>query len=690
MADVRDLLVEIGTEELPPKALMRLSEAFQRGMGDELAKAGIASQGLTAYATPRRLAVLAHGLSERQADSEVQRRGPALAAAFDSEGQPTRAALGFARSCGVSVDQLAQIETEKGRWLAYRVVQPGRSTDSLVPSMVTAALAQLPIPKRMRWGDLSVEFVRPVHWVVLLFGDQVIDAEILGIRAGRVTRGHRFHRPGPLEIGHANGYAELLEEQGHVLAAFDQRRDVIRAQVAAKATELGGRAVIDPELLDEVTSLVEWPVALAGSFESRYLEIPAEALVATMKNHQKYFHLVDDQESLMAYFIAIANIDSRDMTQVRAGNERVIRPRLADAEFFWTQDRKQTLASRMDRLGEVVFQEKLGSLQDKSRRVAALAAKIAGLAGSDPALATRAAELSKCDLLTEMVGEFPELQGIAGRYYAAHDGESEEVAAAMDEQYLPRFAGDQLPSTATGRAVALADRLDTLVGIFGLGQSPTGDKDPFALRRAAVGVLRIMIEARLELDLADLLEAAAGAYEIFEPAPVAAQVFDFMMERLRAYYQETGVAPDSFESVLATRPTRPLDFDRRARAVSRFRELPQAASLAAANKRIHNILKKAGGRPAPEPDPALLMDPAEKALASELQAVRRRVEPMLDAGGYSEALSQLADLREAVDRFFDEVLVMSDDERLRANRLALLNGVSQLFMRTADISRLQA
>ncbi len=690
MADVRDLLVEIGTEELPPKALMRLSKAFQRGMGDELAKAGLASQGLTAYATPRRIAVLAHGLSERQADTEVQRRGPAVTAAFDAEGQPTRAALGFARSCGVPVDQLEQIETEKGRWLAYRVVQPGRSTESLVPSMVTAALAQLPIPKRMRWGDLPVEFVRPVHWVVLLFGDRVIDAEILGVRAGRVTRGHRFHRAGPLEISHANSYAEILEKEGHVLAAFDQRRDVIRAQVAAKATELGGRAVIDTELLDEVTSLVEWPVALAGSFEGRYLDIPAEALVATMKNHQKYFHLVDDQESLMAYFIAIANIDSRDMAQVRAGNERVIRPRLADAEFFWTQDRKQTLASRMDRLGAVVFQEKLGSLQDKSRRVAALAAEIAGLAGSDPALATRAAELSKCDLLTDMVGEFPELQGIAGRYYAAHDGEPEEVAAAMDEQYLPRFAGDQLPSTATGRAVALADRLDTLVGIFGLGQSPTGDKDPFALRRAAVGVLRILIEARLELDLADLLEAAAGAYEIFEPAPVAAQVFDFMMERLRAYYQETGVAPDSFESVLATRPTRPLDFDRRARAVSRFRELPQAASLAAANKRIHNILKKAGGRPAREPDPALLRDPAEKALASELQAVRRRVEPMLDAGGYSEALSQLADLRETVDRFFDEVLVMSDDERLRANRLALLNGVSQLFMRTADISRLQA
>ncbi len=690
MADVRDLLVEIGTEELPPKALMRLSEAFQRSMGDELAKAGLASQGLTAYATPRRIAVLAHGLSERQADTEVQRRGPAVTAAFDAEGQPTRAALGFARSCGVPVDQLEQIETEKGRWLAYRVVQPGRSTESLVPSMVTAALAQLPIPKRMRWGDLPVEFVRPVHWVVLLFGDRVIDAEILGVRAGRVTRGHRFHRAGPLEISHANSYAELLEKEGHVLAAFDQRRDVIRAQVAAKATELGGRAVIDPELLDEVTSLVEWPVALAGSFEGRYLDIPAEALVATMKNHQKYFHLVDDQESLMAYFIAISNIDSRDMAQVRAGNERVIRPRLADAEFFWTQDRKQTLASRMDRLGAVVFQEKLGSLQDKSRRVAALAAEIAGLAGSDPALATRAAELSKCDLLTDMVGEFPELQGIAGRYYAAHDGEPEEVAAAMDEQYLPRFAGDQLPSTATGRAVALADRLDTLVGIFGLGQSPTGDKDPFALRRAAVGVLRILIEARLELDLADLLEAAAGAYEIFEPAPVAAQVFDFMMERLRAYYQETGVAPDSFESVLATRPTRPLDFDRRARAVSRFRELPQAASLAAANKRIHNILKKAGVQPAREPDPALLRDPAEKALASELQAVRQRVEPMLDAGGYSEALSQLADLRETVDRFFDEVLVMSDDERLRANRLALLNGVSQLFMRTADISRLQA
>ncbi len=655
-----------------------------------LAKAELAFQGVTAYATPRRLAVLIRELATGQADKEVQRRGPALAAAYDAEGQPTPAAMGFARSCGVAAEQLEQIETPKGRWLAYRVLQPGQSTVDLVPSIVETALAQLPIPKRMRWGSLQVEFVRPVHWIVLLFGDEVVNADILGVRAGRATRGHRFHHPEPVDIEQPADYARVLEAEGKVLAAFEQRREVIRTQVEARAAELNGTAEIDPELLDEVTSLVEWPVAVAGSFEQRYLDIPSEALVATMKNHQKYFHLVDQQKRLMPYFIAVANIDSQDMAQVRAGNERVIRPRLADAEFFWTKDRDHTLASRTSRLQGVVFQEKLGSLGDKSRRVASLAAAIARLSGTDPERATRAAELCKCDLLTEMVGEFPELQGIAGRYYAAHDGEAEEVAAAMDEQYMPRFAGDVLPATATGRVLALADRLDTLVGIFGIGQSPTGDKDPFALRRAALGVLRILIESRVELDLAQVLATAAGGYDLFEPEPVAAQVFDFMMDRLRAYYQDLGVAADSFEAVLATRPTRPLDFDRRARAVTRFRQLPEAASLAAANKRIHNILRKADHPPHGAADPALLTDAAEKALAKELHGLRRKVEPLLEAGEYSEALTLLAGLRETVDRFFDEVLVMSEDEALRNNRLALLNEVSGLFLRTADISRLQA
>jgi glycyl-tRNA synthetase beta chain len=688
----RDLLIEIGTEELPPKALPTLSGAFRQGIEDGFAKAGLSVGAVQEFASPRRLAVLVKGLPVGQADKTVERRGPALTAAFDEEGVPTKAAQGFAASCGVTVDQLERVETDKGAWLVHRSVQPGRLTADIIPEIVRASLDRLPIPKRMRWGDLEAEFVRPVHWVVMLFGDEVIDCEILSVRSGRETRGHRFHHPAPLYLGEPEAYEPLLLSEGRVIADFAKRREAVRAQVLEAAAQLGGHAVIDEALLDEVTALVEWPVAIVGDFEQRFLEVPAEALVSSMKGHQKYFHVIDAHGLLLPHFIAIANIDSREPEHVRAGNERVIRPRLSDASFFWNQDRRQPLAARMEQLKTVVFQQKLGSLQAKSERIAALARAIAEAIGGDAAQAERAGRLGKCDLMTAMVGEFPELQGIMGRYYALHDGEPAEVAAALDEQYMPRFAGDGLPATATGQALAIADRLDTLAGIFGIGQLPTGDKDPFALRRAALGVLRTCIEKQLDLDLRALLDQAAARLRsdgVKIADTTAEQVFDFMMERLRAYYQDAGVTADTFEAVLARQPARPIDFDARIRAVTAFRRLPEAESLAAANKRIQNILRKAETAVPEQAQAALFVEPAERALGEQLAALEGEVRALLGERRYEDALCRLAGLRGAVDGFFDAVMVMAEDAKLRDNRLALLKRLGDLFLEMADISRLQ-
>ena len=689
----RDLVIEIGTEELPPKALKRLSEAFAAGVRDGLQAADLSFGAHTPYASPRRLAVLVKDLDERQADKLVERRGPALTAAFGEDGCPTKAAEGFARSCGVAVDDLERIETDKGAWLLFRHQQPGQPTAALIPDIVRAALDKLPIPKRMRWGALDAEFVRPVHWVVLLFGDQAIDAEILSVKAGRETRGHRFHHPDTLYLGEPEAYAPLLESEGHVLAEFAVRREAVRAQVLEAGARLGGSAVIDDDLLDEVTAMVEWPLAVSGDFDRRFLDVPAEALISTMKANQKYFHVVDANGKLLPHFITVANIDSKDVAVVRAGNQRVIRPRLADAEFFWTQDRKHKLETRRKRLESVLFEKQLGTLLDKSERVATLAGAIAEAMGANRAWAERAARLAKCDLMSEMVYEFPELQGIMGRYYAAHDGEPDEVAQAQDEQYMPRFAGDQLPATATGQALAIADKLDTVVGIFGIGQPPTGSKDPYALRRAALGLLRIIIERQLPLDLQDLVQQAADALgDRLTVKAVKGEVFDFMMDRLRAYYHDSGVAPDVFEAVLAERPTQPFDFDRRVRAVTHFLTLPQAESLAAANKRISNILRQAieqGIAVSAAVDTTKLAEPAEQALAEQVADMAEAVTPLFDARDYEPALARLADLREAVDRFFDEVMVMVDDAPLRDNRLALLAKMRNLFLRVADLSRLQ-
>ncbi len=695
----RDLLVEIGTEELPPRALRRLSEAFAAAMAEELTKASLAHAGLHPYATPRRLALLISGLVTSQQDQESMRRGPAISAAFGDDGCPTKAAQGFARSCGVPVDELEKLETDKGAWLAYREHRQGQATTTLVPQMVQAALERLPVPKRMHWGSSTVEFVRPVHWVVLLFGDEVIDAQILGVRAGRETRGHRFHYPHALYLAEPEAYAPLLETEGRVVADFDTRREVVRARTEESAAKLEGRAVVDDELLDEVTAMVEWPVAVAGSFEERFLDVPAEALISTMKVHQKYFHVVNARDELMPYFIAVSNIDSREPEQVRRGNERVIRPRLADAEFFWNQDRKKPLEARREALKDVIFQRALGTLYGKSERIAALAGALARHLGFDGATAQRAAQLCKCDLMTQMVGEFPELQGVMGRYYARHDGEPGEVAIAIDEHYLPRHAADDVPETPAGQAVAIADKLDSLVGIFGIGQAPTGDKDPFALRRAALGVLRVLIERGLDLDLRESLAAAAERYDAVlwgsgaagrDPAETIEAVYGFMMERLRGYLYERGVRPVVFEAVRVCDPSRPYDFERRARAVTEFLELPEAEALAAANKRIHNILKQAGEAPEISgPEPPRPGEPAEQALLDALGEVADRALPRFSAGEYTAGLRELARLRAPVDAFFDQVMVLVEDGAVRAGRLHLLRRIRDLFLQVADVSRLQ-
>jgi glycyl-tRNA synthetase beta chain len=692
MAARRDFLVEIGTEELPPKSLLTLATAFADGIAKGLDGAGLAHAAVERYASPRRLAVRVRRLVEQQPDRAIERRGPPLKAAFDTQGAPTQAALAFARSCGTEVSALEKLETPKGVWMVYRGTETGASTVSLLPAIVQGALDALPIAKRMRWGAGEAEFVRPVHWVLMIFGREVVPCEILGVRSGNLTCGHRFMAPKAIRIASPGTYVSALRKRGRVMVDIDERRETIRKGVAAVAAGLNGTAVIEGGLLDEVTALVEWPVPLAGRFDAKFLELPPEVPIATMQDHQRYFPVRDAGDRLMPWFITVSNIESSDPAQVIAGNERVVRPRLSDAAFFWASDRKHRLDSHRDALKRVTFQTQLGSLYDKSRRVGALATDIAGSIGGDRALAGRAADICKCDLLTSMVGEFPELQGLMGRYYAELDGEAAEVCEAMREQYLPRFAGDELPSTMTGMAVAIADRLDTIAGIFAIGQKPTGTRDPFGLRRAALGLLRIAVERRLELDLPRLIDNAIAALPCAAPENTAGEVYDYVFERLRAYYLEGDagleITAEMFDAVLATRPASPLDFDSRLRALAEFLRLPDAQSLAGANKRIANILRKAPGPVGDTIDENLLRDPAEQILGEQLTAIARMVEPKFQARNYTEALQDLAVLRGAVDEFFDSVMVMADDPALRANRLALLGRLRSLFMHAADLSRL--
>ena len=685
-----DLLIEIGTEELPPKALQPLSKALATGMLKGLEQAGLTHADVTLYAAPRRLALWIKDLQTAQPARSNERRGPAARAAFDADGNATKAAQGFARSCGVNVEQLGKLETDKGSWLVYRSVEPGKQAAELVPGLLEQALKGLPIPRPMRWGSREAMFARPVHWVVLLLGDSVIDAEILSVRSGRNSYGHRFHHPAALYLETPAAYAPLLETEGHVVVDWPQRREAIRAQVVAAAASAGGEAILDEALLDEVTGLVEWPNAVLGRFDERFLAIPSEVLIATMQGHQKYFAVKACDGILLPCFITISNIDSADPAAVIEGNERVIRPRLEDAAFFWDQDRKQSLHNRLDGLKHVVFQRQLGTLYQKSERIAGLAEALAVDLGAVAGQGARAGMLSKCDLLTGVVKELPELQGTMGRYYALHDGEAEPVAAAMEQQYLPRFAGDELPDSTLGRALSIADRLDTLVGIFGIGQPPTGTRDPFALRRAALGVLRIIIEGELPVSLTALLQQAVVGYPdgTLEDG-TADKVYEFMLDRLRAYYLDRSASPQEFEAVRVLRPASPLDFDQRLQAVRSFRKLEAAAALAAANKRIGNILRKNPGEVPMRVDVALFEHDAENALFAAAVAAGEDAGAMLANSDYGGVLSRLAALREPIDTFFDEVMVMAEDPGRRGNRLALLTQLRGLFLQVADVSQLQ-
>jgi glycyl-tRNA synthetase beta chain len=685
----KDLLIEIGTEELPPKALQRLSDAFTRGVAGGLTDAGLKTGHVQSYATPRRLAVLINDVPDAQPDRDVERKGPSLKAAYDADGKPTKAVEGFARSCGVSVDELEQQETDKGTWLVFKATEKGLPVSELVPGIVNQSLAKLPIPKRMRWGDSEAEFVRPVHWIVMMHGKDVIAGDVLGASSTKKTRGHRFHANKEIALSRAGEYEDKLKSKGYVIADIEQRKQSIHDQVLKTAKRLGGIAVVDDDLLAEVTALNEWPVAVAGEFEKEYLGVPAEALIKTMQDNQKYFPVVDENDELKNYFITISNIDSKAPEKVKAGNERVIRPRLADAKFFWEQDQKQPLESFRKQLDKVVFQEKLGSIGDKTNRIAVLAEDIAAQLGANVEYVRRAVELSKCDLMTDMVGEFAALQGIMGKRYAQVGGEADEVAEALDEQYMPRGASDETPATTTGQILAISDKLDTLVGIFALGQKPTGEKDPYALRRASLGILRTIIERGLDLDLKQLIGASAGLYADKVNAVTSENdVFEFMLERLRAYYHDREVPVDVFDAVSALKPSRPLDFDKRINAVTAFRALPEAESLSAANKRVGNILKKAQLGDASVVNAGLFELQQEETLYNELEALKTRTEPMFDSGNYETALRDLSALRKPVDDFFDHVMVMTDNMDVRNNRIALLNKMSALFMRAADLSRL--
>ncbi|WP_421671382.1 glycine--tRNA ligase subunit beta [Rahnella sp. EDr1-12] len=686
----KTFLVEIGTEELPPKALRSLAESFAANLTAELDAANLPHGDVKWFAAPRRLALKVSGLHESQADREVEKRGPAVAQAFDAEGKPSKAAEGWARGCGITVDQADRLVTDKGEWLVYRAHVKGESAQQLLPAMIATSLSKLPIPKLMRWGDSDVQFVRPVHTVTLLLGDELIPAKILGIDSARTIRGHRFMGEPEFTLDNADQYPQILLERGKVIADYEQRKALIKQDAEKAAKEIGGIADLSESLLEEVASLVEWPVVLTAKFEEKFLAVPAEALVYTMKGDQKYFPVYDAAGKLLPNFIFVANIESKDPQQIISGNEKVVRPRLADAEFFFNTDRKKRLEDNLPRLETVLFQKQLGTLRDKTDRIQALSGWIADKIGANVENAKRAGLLSKCDLMTNMVFEFTDTQGVMGMHYARHDGEQEEVAVALNEHYQPRFAGDELPASLVACALAIADKMDTLAGIFGIGQHPKGDKDPFALRRAALGVLRIIVEKNLSLDLQTLTEEAVRLYgDKLTNAKVVDEVVDFMLGRFRAWYQEEGHAVDTIQAVLARRPTKPADFDARVKAVSYFRTLDEAATLAAANKRVSNILAKSTDVLLDHVHASVLKEPAELKLATHLVVLRDKLEPLFAAGQYKEALVELAALRETVDTFFDTVMVMDENEAVRINRLTLLSKLRELFLQVADISLLQ-
>lgn len=689
MTDTRDLLIEIGVEELPPKSLLALKDAFEKSVSEQLTQLKLPFASISSFGTPRRLALLIDSLAIEQPEQHIEKLGPAVKASYNENGEPTPAALGFAKKIGLPVAELEQVDTDKGPRLGYRASEPGLKTSTLVGQLIAKALESLPIAKRMRWGAKREEFVRPVHWILMLFGNEIIDAEVMGLPAGNLTYGHRFHANKPIEVARPGDYVKLLRERGKVIADFDARRTLIRQGVEDCASKIGATAVVDEALLNEVTALVEWPVCLSGNFDSAFLKVPNEALISSMKEHQKYFHLVDDAGNLLANFITVSNINSLDPTKVVDGNERVIRPRLADAAFFYETDLKIPFESYRDRLRKIVFQDKLGTVYDKTERIASLAGDIADLVGAKSDLAKRAGQLCKNDLVSNMVGEFADLQGTMGRYYAESANEHSEISATMAEHYLPRFAGDALPSTRTGTAVALADRLDTLSGIFGIGQLPTGSKDPFALRRASLGVLRLLVEGGHRVSLTELLNRAHDqhpALSISADDSVPA-LMNYMLDRFSAWFGDMNIPAESFIAVRARGLDDPLDIYNRTLAVTEFSKSPVAPALAAANKRVSNILAKQSGIK-DAVDSSRLAEQAEIDLFAALTKVKNDIEPLIKTSDYSGALTRLADLQKPVDAFFDNVMVMAEDTELRTNRLALLQLLRNTFLLVADISLL--
>ena len=685
---IENLLVEIGTEELPPKSLATLAQAFADNTRNELQKAELTFRDITWYATPRRLAIMVGDLAEQQSDKLVEKRGPAVSAAFNDKGEATPAAKGWARSNGIDVSQAERLVTNKGEWLLYKAELKGENINSLLESLIASALSKLPIPKPMRWGSNSTQFIRPVHTVTMLYGEDLIAGTVLGKASSRKIMGHRFHGEKHFELENANAYLANLEKH-FVIADFKQRKTKIHEAVQQAAERESAIADMNDSLLNEVCSLVEWPVVLTASFDEAFLSVPKEALIYTMKDDQKYFPLLNKQGQLLSRFVFVTNIESKNPQQIIEGNEKVIRPRLADAEFFYKADKKQTLESRLDSLKSVLFQKQLGTLFEKSQRIAQLASVIAQSLNADKDQAYRAGLLSKTDLMTNMVMEFPDVQGVMGMHYARHDGESEEVAVAQNEQYMPRFSGDQLPLSLVSCSVALADKIDSLVGIFGIGQVPKGDKDPFALRRAAIGVLRIIVELDLPLDLVDLVDASTDLFaDKINAKNLNAQVVDFVLARFKAWYQEQGIDIDVIQAVSVKRPTRPADFAARVQAVSAFKQLESAAALAAANKRVANILAKNPASNTNDVITELLVEKEEKELAAKLADVEKMVEPLLTQSNYGAALKELATLRQYIDNFFDNVMVMADDEAIKNNRLALLSKLRRLFLYSADISLL--
>ncbi len=684
--DKQNLLVELGTEELPPKALKKLAIAFADSIEKDLKKDDVDFENVTWYAAPRRLAVIVGKVAHQQRDKVVEKRGPAVSVAY-KDGQPTPAALGWAKSNAITIDQAEVVKTDKGEWLYFKSSIKGKNIEEIIGPVLNNAVKSLPVPKMMHWGATRYEFVRPVHTLCVLFGSELLDLEMFGVKSSRTIRGHRFMGQPQLEINSADEYLEKLEKEGCVIADYNRRYEMIKSSIVKQATDLGGTADLDESLLNEVTSLVEWPSVLTAKFEEKFLEVPPEALVYTMKGDQKYFPVYSPNGKLLPNFIFVSNIDSKDKEKVIAGNEKVVRPRLSDAEFFFNTDKKRSLASRLDSLADVVFQKQLGSLKERAERISALAGYIAGKIGANEELAERAGLLSKCDLMTNMVMEFTDTQGVMGMHYARHDGENEEVALSLFEQYLPRFAGDKIPSIDVSAAVSLADKFDTLVGIFGINLPPKGDKDPFGLRRASIGILRIIVEKHYNLDICEIIAKSKELYgSKLTNGNVQTDVFEYVLGRFKASYQDSGIKTEVVLSVLTRKPRSPYDFHQRVMAIKDFVNRPEAESLAAANKRVSNILSKVKETISLEVDQALLTDPAEKNLMDSIENCKRDIDTILADKKYDLVLDRLSKLKDPIDIFFEKVLVNDKDEKIRNNRLSLLNNLRNLFLQVADIS----